>query len=121
MKTAWLTTVAVVLSVAAFGAETKCTSGSSGRKIEVVTGEGGKPPCEVKYTKEGETEAKTLWNAQNDSAFCTEKAAGLVDKLSSGGWKCEGDIAAAGKPEGAKGEPAKKEEKPAAEGKTEGN
>jgi hypothetical protein len=115
MKTAWLVAVVAVFSFSALGAETVCKSGNSERKIEVITAEGGKAPCEVKYTKEGEAEAKTLWNAQNDASFCTTKAGELVEKLSGTGWQCTGDIAASGAAEAKAATPAE------IEGKTEGN
>ncbi len=119
MKSAWVLAVVAVFSFSARGAETKCTSGSSERKIEVTTGEGGKPPCEVKYTKEGETEGKTLWNAANDGGFCLTKAQGLVEKLTGTGWKCAGDITGAA---AEKADAPKAEASPSAvEGKTEGN
>lgn len=113
--------VVSAVSFSAFGAVSTCKSGASERKIEVTTAEGGKAPCEVKYTKEGEAEGKTLWNAQNDADYCTTKASELVGKLSGTGWECSGDITAATAEGGVPKEEAPKAEEKAVEGKTEGN
>ncbi len=120
--TAYAVLATAALSFSAFGALSTCKSGASERKIEVTTAEGGKPPCEVKYTKEGETEGKVLWNAQNDGGYCSTKAGELVAKLTSSGWACEGDIVAeGGAPDAAApAADAAKDAKPV-EGKTEGN
>ncbi len=115
-RAACLVVAVTFFSVAGFGAESICKSGAAERKIEVTTAEGGKPPCGVKYTKEGETEGKVLWSAQNDSAYCASKASELAAKLGGMGWQCSGDIAGA-----VEAAPTPKGADKAVEGKTEGN
>ncbi len=48
-------------------------------------------PCEVVYWKDKEAPGvrRVLWNAASDAVFCDGKAAGLVDKLASAGWRCD--------------------------------
>lgn len=83
----------------------KCKS----RTVEVkFAGENKGLPCEVKYTKEGESEGKTLWTANNDAAYCEQKAKEFADKLTSQGYACTGGEAAAEKPTDAKAEGEKK-------------
>ncbi|MEZ4819962.1 MAG: hypothetical protein R3A45_08720 [Bdellovibrionota bacterium] len=84
----------VILSLFSFNVawanHTVCKSGATERSVEVAStnAETG-VPCEVKYTKDGET--SVLWSAQNDAAYCQTKAAGLVEKLSTAGWNCVTD------------------------------
>lgn len=63
-----------------------CTQGSMERKIEVVYLEAGKVPCEVRYTKDGETQV--LWSAQAEEGYCEAKAAEFVEKQRGWGWEC---------------------------------
>lgn len=66
-----------------------CKSGKSERKIWVsYSQEGKKVPCEVKYLKEGETDAQTKWTAQGSEGFCEKKAEELAGKLQAAGWDC---------------------------------
>ena len=63
-----------------------CKSGTQERKVEVVSTSDSGAPCEVKYTKDGQS--SVLWKAQNDAQFCKTKATELSDKLQSSGWNC---------------------------------
>ncbi len=83
---------------------TVCKNGKSERKVEVVAKESGKKvPCEVTYTKEGETEGKILWSATNDEGYCEAKAKEFEQKLGTLGWQCEAATASNVEP---KAEPA---------------
>lgn len=85
--------VVTLTSVSAFG--TVCKMGKQERKVEVVTTDAAKKvPCEVKYTRDGQE--KTIYNAQNDAAFCDKKAEEFVAKLTSQGFQCEGAAPAEG-------------------------
>lgn len=123
-RASWSILAMTVLSLSAHAATSTCKSGAAERKVEVTSAEGGKAPCEVKYTKEGEAEGKTLWSAQNDADYCSTKASELVGKLTGMGWQCSGDFtAAADKVVPEKGPVDEKPgaEAKAVEGKTEGN
>ncbi len=63
-----------------------CTRGDMERKIEVVYLGEGTVPCEVRYTKYGNTEV--LWSAQAEEGYCEARAAGLVEKQRGWGWEC---------------------------------
>jgi hypothetical protein len=63
-----------------------CTHGGMERKIEVVYLETGKVPCEVRYTKYGDT--RILWSAQAEEGYCEAKAAEFVEKQRGWGWEC---------------------------------
>lgn len=68
---------------------TVCKRGTLERKVEIKSESSEKKvPCQVMYLKEGETEAKALWNAQADAAYCETKATEFVEKLVSMGWQC---------------------------------
>jgi hypothetical protein len=64
-----------------------CTQAGMERKIEVVYLGADTVPCEVRYTKDGET--KVLWNAQVEEGYCEFKATGFVENQRSFGWACE--------------------------------
>jgi hypothetical protein len=67
-----------------------CTHGKVVRKIEVKYTEAGKKaPCEVIYTKEGETQGKSIFSAKIKEGFCEEKAKAFAEKLSGMGFPCE--------------------------------
>jgi hypothetical protein len=63
-----------------------CTQGGMERKIEVVYLETGKVPCEVRYTKNADTQV--LWSAQTEEGYCEAKAAEFVEKQRGWGWEC---------------------------------
>lgn len=73
-----------------------CRMGDKLRKIEVVH-EAGKP-CDVLYTREGETAATALWTYAHQTDQCPVKAKFLADKLTGFGWTCTEAKAAAPAP-----------------------
>lgn len=69
-----------------------CTNGDLVRRVIIDVGDLNTGlPCEVVYWKDKEAPGvrRVLWNARSDAAFCDAKAAGLVDKLTSSGWRCD--------------------------------
>lgn len=65
-----------------------CKQGSKERTVEIVyANKDGRAPCDVNYTKDGET--KSLWSAKVDTKFCEDKAKEFVDKLNSLGLECK--------------------------------
>ncbi len=74
--------------VTAGAAETICKSGEDVRKIEIVYKEAGKQaPCEVTYTKAGQS--KLIFSANNEAEYCVTKVKAFAEKLSGLGFKCE--------------------------------
>lgn len=63
-----------------------CTQGGMERKIEVAYLGTDKVPCEVRYTKNGDTQV--LWTAQAEEGYCEAKAAEFVEKQRGWGWEC---------------------------------
>lgn len=63
-----------------------CTQGGMERTIEVVYLEADAVPCEVRYTKNGDT--RVLWSAQAEEGYCEAKAAEFVEKQQGWGWEC---------------------------------
>lgn len=92
MKRVGLFFVAILISlfcsIHAFSADLYiCSNAGSERVIEVVYATPGySTPCEVTYTKGGDTE--TLWQAENEAGYCEAKAKALVDKQVGWGWSC---------------------------------
>jgi hypothetical protein len=82
----------LILSTAAHAQEGSytCTHGKAVRKIEVKYTEAGKKtPCEVIYTKEGETQGKSIFSAKVKEGFCEEKAKEFSEKLTGLGFPCQ--------------------------------
>lgn len=78
-------------AVAGSGSETVCKNGTMIRRVKVGVG-GEQRGCKVSYLKETEEPQageKILWNAQQESSYCQEKAQGFVEKLKGMGWSCE--------------------------------
>jgi hypothetical protein len=69
-----------------------CQSGEAVRVIEVAYPQGTELPCEVQYTKDGETQV--LWRASTEAGYCEDKAAQFAEKQRGWGWQC---VATAGK------------------------
>lgn len=64
-----------------------CEHSGATRVIEVVyTAPDGPLPCEVRYTKNGET--KIVWSAENEIGYCEDKAKTFAQKQESFGWSC---------------------------------
>jgi hypothetical protein len=73
-----------------------CKNGNNVREIDVQQQTPSSPvPCSVVYKKvtEGAPD-QTLWTAENDAAYCEEKAKAFVDKQVSWGWTCVESVAA---------------------------
>ncbi|MBB3062632.1 hypothetical protein [Microbulbifer rhizosphaerae] len=88
MKKLLLMTLALPLAAtAADPLSTSCTHGGDVRTIEVVYPQGAELPCEVHYTKDGETQ--TLWSASNQAGFCESKAEEFIASQQSWGWQCD--------------------------------
>lgn len=88
MKKLLLITLALPLvATAAEPLSTSCTHSGEMRTIEVVYPQGAELPCEVHYTKKGET--RTLWTASNQAGFCESKAEELIAKQRGWGWQCD--------------------------------
>lgn len=95
---------AASIAHAAEKSEAICNSGDVVRRVVVEVGDLTTGlPCEVVYWKDNEAPGvrRVLWNARSDSSFCDSKADGLVNKLSTAGWNCQGDAPAAGNAEAA--------------------
>jgi hypothetical protein len=93
-STLYSMTAALALIAIPFGSQAAswtCKNGSTVREIHVQAESPSSPvPCSVVYKKTTEGVAdQTLWTAENDAAYCEEKAKGLADKLTSLGWTCE--------------------------------
>jgi len=84
-----LIAIAVLIApTAALATSWTCTHDKLTRIVSIES-EAGSTACKVNYNKDSEGQGtKTLWNAANDSAYCTEKAEGFVGKLTSLGWTC---------------------------------
>ena len=77
-----------VLAATASAAPTECRYANLVRSIDVVYSEPGQPvPCEVLYTKTGES-TTTPWRAQHEAGYCEARAEWLIDHLKSDGWEC---------------------------------
>lgn len=89
-----LVTMSATWAHAAEKSQFTCTSGDLVRRVIVEVGDlGTSLPCEVVYWKDKEAPGvrRVLWNARSDAAYCDAKAAGLVDKLATAGWRCDKD------------------------------
>lgn len=73
-----------------------CTQGGMERRVEVVYLSADTVPCEVRYTKNGNTEV--LWSAQAEEGYCEVKAIQFVEKLKGWGWECAESSAAMSEP-----------------------
>ena len=76
-----------------------CTHGDMERRIEVVQLGAAAVPCEVRYTKNGNTEV--VWNAQAEEGYCEARAAEFVEKQRGWGWECSKSEPGAVEPAGA--------------------
>ncbi len=68
----------------------QCSYGDMQRRVEIASEPGVEVPCSVHYFKDTEMpgEQQVLWSADNDPAYCREKAMELVAKLEGWGWDC---------------------------------
>lgn len=89
-----LTAVGTTSVHAAERSQFTCTSGELVRRVIIEVGDLSTGlPCEVVYWKDSEAPGvrRVLWNARSDAAYCDGRAAGLVDKLTTAGWSCDGN------------------------------
>ncbi|MEO1244162.1 MAG: hypothetical protein AAFX56_00645 [Pseudomonadota bacterium] len=68
----------------------QCSYGDMQRRVEIASEPGVEVPCSVHYFKDTEMpgEQQVLWSADNDPAYCRDKATELVAKLEGWGWDC---------------------------------
>lgn len=79
----------VAVPVSAYADSWSCSSDNLVREVHVVRTTSAAVPCNVVYKKQTEgVEDQVLWSAENDEAYCAEKAKGLVAKLEANGWVC---------------------------------
>jgi len=79
-----------VISTSAMARESRktlCVHDDQTRVVEIVYSGENNVPCEVQYTKLGET--KVLWSANNKVGYCENKAAAFVEKQIGWGWSCD--------------------------------
>ncbi|MBJ7539099.1 hypothetical protein [Marinomonas transparens] len=90
-KTLFVSTCLVAaMSTSAIAREnrtTLCVHDNQTRIIDIVYSGEGNVPCEVQYTKLGET--KTLWSANYKVGYCENKATAFVEKQIGWGWSCD--------------------------------
>lgn len=86
----------LLISISSFAAENinyVCTLNNSERQIEVAYLEKDQSvPCEVRYTKEGNTDV--LWTYSNEIDQCEQHAEAFVAKQESFGWQCSKAVTA---------------------------
>ncbi len=71
-----------------------CRKNNDVREIHIVRPSGEAVPCQVVYKKLTEgVEDQVLWSAENDAAFCEDKAKAFVEKQVGWGWTCVETIA----------------------------
>jgi hypothetical protein len=109
--------------VSAYAESWSCSNGNLVREVHVRHTTSNPVPCNVVYKKQTEgVEDQVLWNAENDEAYCIDKAKGLVATLESSGWVCTETIIDDAVDNGNVGETApvmEEGEKPAGEAKVE--
>lgn len=65
-----------------------CQRGTLTRHISIdYASDGATVPCEVTYTRE-DGATQSLWQAQNETGYCEDKAAAFVEKQRDWGWDC---------------------------------
>jgi hypothetical protein len=81
--------ISLCLPLAAQAESWSCRHDNDVREVHIEQPDSSPVPCEVVYKKLTEgAEDQVLWNAQNDGAYCEEKAKAFVDKLQGWGWTC---------------------------------
>jgi len=75
--------------VSAYAESWSCSNDNLVREVHVVRTNSDPVPCNVVYKKQTEgVEDQVLWSAENDEAYCIDKAKGLVATLEASGWVC---------------------------------
>lgn len=80
-------TLCAAISQHATAISFECKLDQLSRTIKVSYPEQTPVPCQVEYTKEGETEV--LWTASSTEGYCETRAREFVTKHESWGWMCE--------------------------------
>ena len=81
--------VSSLLPLSAQADSWSCRHDNDVREVHVMRTTAAPVPCEVVYKKLTEgVEDQVLWNAQNQTNYCEEKAAEFVAKLEGWGWTC---------------------------------
>jgi len=81
--------VVFALPVSAYAESWSCSNDNLVREVHVVRTNSDPVPCNVVYKKQTEgVEDQVLWSAENDEAYCIDKAKGLVATLEASGWVC---------------------------------
>ncbi len=88
-RSASMLVIALSVSLSAHADSWSCRHDNDVREVHTMQTTEAPVPCQVVYKKLTEgAEDQVLWNAQNDAAYCEEKAAAFVAKLESWGWTC---------------------------------
>lgn len=88
-QTAPILVISVLTPLSAYADSWSCRHGNDVREVHLVQTTEAPVPCQVVYKKLTEgAEDQILWHAENDAAYCEEKAAGFVAKLESWNWTC---------------------------------
>ena len=88
-RTAPVIVISLLVPLSAYADSWSCRQGNDVREVHMEQTTEAPVPCQVVYRKLTEgAEDQVLWNAQNDAAYCEEKAAAFVAKLESWGWTC---------------------------------
>ena len=81
--------LSVITPLSAIADSWSCSHDNDVRELHIMRTTSSAVPCEVVYKKLTEgVEDQVLWNANNDAAYCEEKANSFIDKLESWGWVC---------------------------------
>ena len=77
------------LPAGAYADSWSCSKNNDVREVHIQQPTSEPVPCIVVYKKQTEgVEDQILWSAENDEAYCEEKAKDLVAKLESRQWVC---------------------------------
>lgn len=86
--------VAVPAAAQTSDGRTVCARGADERIVEIISpGEVGEA-CDVRYSRDGGTNVRTPYHANNSADFCAQKAAELITELRAAGFQCTADAPA---------------------------
>ena len=96
MKTLISTLIATSLllsqtSVAETNQVTTCTLDGATRTITIEYPNSTAVPCQVSYTKNGDT--NVLWNANIETGYCETNGQAFIEKQRGWGWQCSAEKA----------------------------
>jgi uncharacterized 2Fe-2S/4Fe-4S cluster protein (DUF4445 family) len=94
MKTLFSTLIAASLlasplSFAETNQVTTCTLNGATRTITIEYPSGTAVPCQVSYTKNGDS--SVLWNANVETGYCEANGQAFVEKQRGWGWQCDAE------------------------------